>query len=121
MVAAAVLIHRKRRSAKLWRTGDDRSISAVAFYREMLKTLERIGYRREPHQTPAEFAAQLDLQPVREITIFYQRARFGSINLREEEVMRIGNLLEELKRNEKLLKKKRENEKNEDHEINEKV
>ena len=104
--ATAVLIRRKRRNSQLWRNGVDASISAVAFYHEMLKTLERIGYQREPHQTPAEFAAQIALPSVREITFLYQRTRFGCVDLNEQEVARIGILLEELKQ--KLRKKKRD-------------
>ncbi len=107
VIAAAVLIRRKRRSSQLWRNGVDHSISAVVFYHEMLKTLERIGYQREPHQTPAEFAAQIALPQVNEITFLYQRTRFGCIDLSDEEITRIVTLLEELKRSEKLRKKKR--------------
>jgi protein-glutamine gamma-glutamyltransferase len=108
VVAAAVLIRRKRRNSQLWRSGVDASISAVAFYHEMVKTLERIGYQREPQQTPAEFAAQLAIPSVHEITFLYQRTRFGCIELSEQEITRVGVLLEELKRSEKRKKKKRD-------------
>ncbi len=72
--------------------------SAVAFYQQMLKTLERAGHKREPHQTPAEFAAQLRMPPVTEITNFYQQARFGNQPLGNDEIARVTFLLLELKR-----------------------
>lgn len=55
----------------------DSSDLAVNFYRRMLKRLERQGYRRAPGQTPSEFARQVPLPGVLEMTRLYERARFG--------------------------------------------
>ena len=63
----------------------------------MLAIVARAGHRRAPHQTPAEFAAQLDHPAVIEITRLYQQARFGTQSLTEEEVDRVTRLLRELK------------------------
>lgn len=95
---ALVSIWRKRRSSWQWRIKRDASSSAIAFYQEMLRALERIGYKREPHQTPSEFAAQLAMPGVSEITNLYQRTRFGNEGLTAEEVTRISTLLRELKK-----------------------
>ncbi|MGC1687020.1 MAG: DUF3488 and transglutaminase-like domain-containing protein [Candidatus Acidiferrales bacterium] len=55
---------------------------AALEYREMLKLLERRGWRKMPAQTPLEFAASIpDLQiagPVSQLTEMYQSSRFGS-------------------------------------------
>ncbi|HUJ81753.1 MAG TPA: DUF4129 domain-containing protein, partial [Candidatus Acidoferrales bacterium] len=55
---------------------------AALQYREMLKLLERRGWRKLPAQTPLEFAAAIpDAQltpPVAQLTELYQSARFGA-------------------------------------------
>jgi hypothetical protein len=70
----------------------------IRFYEEMLRALERSGHRRQPHQTPLEFATAVKLPAVTEITRLYQRARFGQNALTDEESSRIESLLRELKR-----------------------
>ncbi|HEV2304541.1 MAG TPA: DUF3488 and transglutaminase-like domain-containing protein [Candidatus Acidoferrales bacterium] len=51
-------------------------------YRQMLRLLERCGWRKSAAQTPLEFAASIRVPefagPVAEITEMYQSARFGS-------------------------------------------
>lgn len=51
-------------------------------YRQMLRLLERRGWRKSPAQTPLEFAASIGVPefagPVGELTELYQSARFGS-------------------------------------------
>ncbi|MDX2041018.1 MAG: DUF3488 and transglutaminase-like domain-containing protein [Acidobacteriota bacterium] len=71
---------------------------SVKFYQDMLHALERSGHRRQPDQTPMEFAATVKLPAVIEITQMYQRARFGQVALTAEESSRIESLLRELKR-----------------------
>lgn len=55
---------------------------AALEYREMLRLLERRGWRKSPGQTPLEFAAAIaDTQfagPVAQLTEMYQSARFGA-------------------------------------------
>lgn len=75
----------------------DAEESAIRFYQEMLRLLERAGHKREPHQTPQEFAAELANPAVNEITRLYQQARFGDQNLNQDEVARIDALLHQLK------------------------
>lgn len=70
----------------------------VKFYADMLRVLERLGHSRQRHQTPNEFAAELNIPAVAELTQLYQQARFGNAVLTAEESSRIESLLEELKR-----------------------
>ncbi|MFN0087992.1 MAG: DUF3488 and DUF4129 domain-containing transglutaminase family protein [Blastocatellia bacterium] len=88
-----------RRSHAGWRRRFKRDApgSAIAFYQEMLRTLAHAGHRRAPHQTPAEFAAQVDLPAVNEITTLYQQTRFGDHPLSDAEAAGIARLLRDLK------------------------
>jgi hypothetical protein len=76
----------------------DAAASAVAFYEEMLKHLARRGFRRQPEQTPREFARQVNLPGVNELTQLYQQARFGQTTLSVAQIDRVSNLLRELQR-----------------------
>jgi hypothetical protein len=76
----------------------DAAGSAVAFYQEMITSLERAGYQRPPDQTPQEFAIALGLPSVQEVTRFYQRVRFGGGRLTEAEADQVSGLLRELKK-----------------------
>ena len=89
-----------RQSARSWRRRSkyDAAGSAIAFYQEMLETLERAGYKRKPDQTPLEFAAALAIPHVSEITHVYQRVRFGGGQLTKDEVDLVGHLLRDLKK-----------------------
>jgi Domain of unknown function (DUF4129) len=70
----------------------------VAFYQEMLRALERAGHKRANHQTPAEYAEQLRMPAVAELTTIYQRVRFGDRILGDDEIARVSLLLRELRR-----------------------
>lgn len=62
---------------------------AVFEYQEMLKLLEKRGWRKTPSQTPREFAAAIPTieisAPVLQLTELYQAARFGRLALPSEE------------------------------------
>ena len=75
----------------------DRVRSAIAFYQQMLRALEGAGLRREPQQTPREFAASIEWPAIKELTRFYERARFGDDPFEATEVARIGELLGEVR------------------------
>jgi protein-glutamine gamma-glutamyltransferase len=96
MFAAGIAWHKRHRSWQS-RINQDASTSAVAFYQEMLRALERRGYKREPHQTPQEFAARVALPGVSEITYLYQRTRFGKVSLSGDEVIRVESLMRDMK------------------------
>lgn len=67
-------------------------------YRQMLRLLERRGWRKSPAQTPLEFAASIRVPefagPVRELTDLYQSARFGAAHV---DARRVASLLAALK------------------------
>lgn len=91
-----------RRLGHFWRRLSirDTADSAVLFYPEMLKILRHRGYHRAPGQTPAEFAATVPIDGVAEITILYQRTRFGNRPLVDEEIRFIRDRLKSIARNE---------------------
>jgi len=65
------------------RRGKDLTASLAAFeYREMLKLLEKCGWKKSPSQTAREFASAIPapdlLAPVAQMTEMYQSARFGN-------------------------------------------
>jgi protein-glutamine gamma-glutamyltransferase len=94
---AMAFVWNKHRTSWRRKIGNDATVSAVAFYQEMLRTLERRGYKRELHQTPQEFAARLAIPGVTEITRLYQRTRFGQESMTGEEVVRVETLMREMK------------------------
>jgi len=73
---------RARWSLRAHRKGTLPPELAALQYREMLKLLERRGWRKSPAQTPLEFAAAIpDARvnvPVSQLTDLYQSARFGA-------------------------------------------
>jgi transglutaminase-like putative cysteine protease len=97
ILAAAFSLRRYGRS---WRRNarQDSAAGAVAFYQEALRALERAGHKRAPHQTPAEYAEQLRMPAVTEITTIYQQVRFGDRTLGDDEIARVSLLLREVRR-----------------------
>ncbi len=73
---------RTRWSLRAHRGGDLPPDLATVEYREMLKLLERRGWKKLPAQTPLEFAVSIpDAQfaaPVAQLTELYQSSRFGA-------------------------------------------
>jgi hypothetical protein len=93
-----------RRYGRSWRRNarHDSAASAVAFYQEMLRSLERGGHKRESHQTPAEYAKQLRIPAVAELTAIYQQVRFGDRVLGDDEITRVSLLLREVRRGSRI-------------------
>lgn len=71
--------------------------SAVMFYGQMLAIANRAGLVKQPSQTPKEFASVSGFNEIQEITVLYNRVRFGGAPLNETEARRVTNLLSELK------------------------
>ncbi len=90
------------RAGRDWRLGrrlrTDPSTAALQFYREMLQLLRRRGYSRAPHQTPREFARQVGLPEVAQLTALYHQTRFGHQPLTDEEARQVRTLLDALRR-----------------------
>jgi protein-glutamine gamma-glutamyltransferase len=93
-----------RRYGRSWRRSarHDGAASAVAFYQEMLRALERAGHKRALHQTPAEYAEQLRMPAVSEITAIYQQVRFGDRILGDPEIARVSLLLRDVRRGSRI-------------------
>jgi hypothetical protein len=93
-----------RRYGRSWRRSarHDGAASAVAFYQEMLRALERAGHKRALHQTPAEYAEQLRMPAVSEITAIYQQVRFGDRILGDDDIARVALLLREVRRGSRI-------------------
>jgi len=88
------------------RRGGNLTASLAAFeYSEMLRLLEKRGWRKSPSQTPLEFAAAIpapDLSaPVAQLTELYQSARFGSHPARAEQMSSLLRSIRDLLRSRK--------------------
>lgn len=70
----------------------------IEFYERMQKVLASKGLKRLSHQTPLEFAFELDMPEAVKITEKYNRVRFGEKNLSNEETEEIENWLEKLEK-----------------------
>ncbi|MFN2502385.1 MAG: DUF3488 and DUF4129 domain-containing transglutaminase family protein [Pyrinomonadaceae bacterium] len=79
---------------KGWVVGHPTSI--VEFYERMQRSLLERGYRREPHQTPLEFAYAVDIAEVLAITERYNGVRFGERNLSDDEAAEMEQWLSRL-------------------------
>ena len=64
----------------------------------MLQLLRRRGHFRVPTQTPQEFAEQVGLPEVVQLTALYHRTRFGRHPLTDAEARQVRALLGELRR-----------------------
>lgn len=68
--------------------------SAVRFYGDLLTRLEKMGFRRAPGVTPAEYAYSLESQlpGLSELTRLYYHVRFGGLDLGRRELARAERL-----------------------------
>jgi Ca2+/Na+ antiporter len=85
-----------RRGLKVWSAGSESS--RVDFYERLVALLERQGIKREPHQTPMEFATTIRMHEARTITRAYNRVRYGAESLSAAEQTQIEELLAGLER-----------------------
>jgi hypothetical protein len=72
--------------------------SRVDFYERLIALLETRGIKREPHQTPLEFAGALGIPEVILITEAYNRVRFGIEKLTAGELGEIEKSLSSFER-----------------------
>ena len=93
---------RARWSLRAHRKGTLPPELAALQYREMLKLLERRGWRKSPAQTALEFAAAIpDAQfnlPVGQLTELYQSARFGAHPAKASEMASLIAMMKEMLR-----------------------
>jgi hypothetical protein len=86
LIVAVFLARRVRRlgwwrGLQVWNVSDEIESSHVDFYERLLALLARRGFTRESHQTPLEFAAQVNVADAATITWAYNRVRFGRQDL----------------------------------------
>ena len=85
-------------------TGSDKNMQIVELYKKMLKHLEKRGIIKEKNKTPLEFAISLNKHEeeisrgVFELTETYYRVRFGQQPLSRHEIIRISEILQEIKK-----------------------
>jgi hypothetical protein len=104
LVAAVVVLFRKVPLGALgsvWLARTRVRRSRVVFYERMLRLLARRGIARPPTVTAREFASTLAARPqvcspVMELTVLYERVRFGGESLNPVEERRAVALLQEL-------------------------
>ncbi len=72
----------------------------VEFYERMQKILASKGFTRASHQTPLEFAFELNMPEAVKITEKYNRVRFGEKDLSNEETKQVENWLTSLENTE---------------------
>lgn len=66
-----------RHGLKVWQTEVEADAIRIEFYERLLKALAKQGIKREPYQTPLEFAAVVGSSEAALITSAYNRVRFG--------------------------------------------
>jgi protein-glutamine gamma-glutamyltransferase len=96
-----------RYAVSRWRLGARRGSKltpslAIFEYQEMLKMLEKAGWKKTASQTPREFAAAIPAAaisaPILQLTELYQAARFGSRPVPADEATSLLRLIRELLR-----------------------
>lgn len=108
VVSLMVMIKRRRAIQQLQLASVSRRLQRrlakhLEFYLQMLRVLEKEGFIKPIWQTPASFAAQLELQnavrfaPVVPLTDLFYEIRFGGRPLDSDRSRTIGGLLETLK------------------------
>jgi protein-glutamine gamma-glutamyltransferase len=94
-----------RWSLRARRAGNLTASLAALEYTEMLRLLEKCGWRKSPSQTPLEFAAAIPSSdvsaPVAQLTELYQSARFGSHPARIEQMSSLLRSIRDLLRSRK--------------------
>jgi len=92
---------RKIVKSKVWRslwnrTFVKRHASIIEFYDRMQRSLAARGFKREPYQTPLEFAFAVGMPEAVSITQKYNSVRFGEKNLTTEEAGEIEKWLTDI-------------------------
>jgi protein-glutamine gamma-glutamyltransferase len=94
-----------RWSLRAHRAGELSADLAAFQYRQMLRLLERRGWRKSSAQTPLEFAASIPVPefagPARELTSLYQSARFGAQPADARRVSSLLRAIQDLRRTRK--------------------
>jgi transglutaminase-like putative cysteine protease len=81
---------------KLGWTKKSQKKSVVEFYERMTKILAAKGYQRSEHETPLEFANAVGFPEAMNLTLAYNRVRFGAEELSKEDAEKIDDWLREI-------------------------
>ena len=87
-----------RKGLQVWPRNPEPETSRVKFYERLIAVLEKRGVRREPHQTPLEFAGAIGIPEATQITKAYNRLRFGIEELSASELREIDRTLARFER-----------------------
>jgi hypothetical protein len=102
MLALAFRRLRLRSSVRKRRANRRNYHNLPRFYRELLETLRKRGFVKEPYETPLEFAKRVardaKLPPVEFITLCYYGVRYGGAELSREELEQIEQVSKEFSR-----------------------
>ncbi len=103
VLAASLLLWYTRRIGwqrrlRIKRQEDEAGTSAVEFYERLTKLLADRGIKREPDETPLEFASAVGMKEALMITTAYHRVRYGEESLSASEQTQIEDLLSVLER-----------------------
>ncbi len=103
VLAASLLLWYTRRIGwqrrlRIKRQEDEAGASAVEFYERLTKLLADRGIKREPDETPLEFASAVGMKEALMITTAYHRVRYGEESLSASEQTQIEDLLSVLER-----------------------
>ena len=85
-----------RTGLKVWRTTAEPPRSEVEFYERMIKLLGDRGIKRNPGQTPLEFANDTGLYEAISLTRVYNRIRFGGQDLTRQDAAEVDSWLRKL-------------------------
>lgn len=101
IILVLIWSYRKTVKFELWRkiffwTKRNNEITIIEFYERMQKILVNKGLIRPPHQTPLEFALEINIPEAIYITKKYNHVRFGEENLSNDETGKIESLLKKL-------------------------
>jgi hypothetical protein len=87
-----------RRGLIIWRPASEAESSRVDFYERLIRLLEKQGLKREPYQTPLEFAAVLGGPEAAIVTAAYNRVRYGAETLSAPERRQLEEALAKLEK-----------------------
>ena len=93
-------IHRLgwRRGLRVWPSRPERAGPRIDFFERLIALLAKRGFKREPYQTPLEFAFAVGGGEAQMITNAYNRVRFGAEKLSARERQQIEEVLGQLER-----------------------
>lgn len=86
------------RGLQVWASDSQFDHSRVDFYERLIDMLAKQGFKREPYQTPLEFASLVGVNEAHAITRAYNRVRFNEQKLSEVERREIDDLLMRIER-----------------------